>query len=168
MARGILGFLATLIVVGLLIAVGAGVYQAGVAQGIVDAGRFPAGATVPVAGAGYGYGWHGPDLFGLLIGLFFLFILFRIIGGAFFGGRGRGWGHHGYGRHGYGDGSGWGPGDGPRSWREAREQRMADWHRQLHEEAGSPSAGGTSGAGGQRSGSAGGSAGGSGGGSAGA
>ena len=138
MARGILGFLATLIVVGLLVSVGAGIYQAGVAQGIVDAGRFPAAATVPVAGAhyGYGYGWHGPDLFGLLIGLFFLFILFRIIGGAFFGGRGRGWGHHGYGwgpGWGRGDGPGAGP-DGPRSWREARDQRMADWHRQLHDE----------------------------------
>ena len=146
MARGILGFLATLIVVGLLVSVGAGVYQAGVAQGIVDAGRFPAGASVPVPGAGYGYGWHGPDLFGLLIGLFFLFILFRIIGGAFFGGRGRGWGHHGYG-YGPGWGKGYGPvdgADGPRSWREARDQRMADWHRQLHDDeaASSGSAGG--------------------------
>jgi hypothetical protein len=149
MARGILGFLATLIVVGLLVSVGVGVYQAGVAQGIVDAGRFPAGATVPMAGAHYGYGWHGPDLFGLLIGLLFLFILFRIIGGAFFGWRGRGWGHHGYGYGpgwGRGDGPGEGP-DGPRSWREAREQRMADWHRQLHdEEARSP--GGPAGQGG--------------------
>ena len=140
MARGILGFLATLVVVGLLVSVGAGIYQAGVAQGIVDAGRFPAGATVPVAGAGYGYGygWHGPDLFGLLIGLFFLFILFRIISGAFFGGRGRGWGHHGHG-YGPGWGRGYGPGDGPdapRSWREAREQRMADWHRELHDAEG--------------------------------
>jgi hypothetical protein len=128
MARGFLGFLATLIVVGLIVSVGAGIYQAGVAQGIVDAGRFPAGAAVPVAGAGYGYGWHGPDFFGLLIGLLFLFILFRIISGAFFGGRGRGWGHHGY-------GSGWGS-EGPRSWRDAREQRIADLHRQLHDEEG--------------------------------
>jgi hypothetical protein len=140
MARGILGFLATLIVVGLLVSVGAGIYQAGVAQGIVDAGRFPAGATVPVAGAGYGYGWHGPDLFGLLIGLLFLFILFRIISGAFFGGRGRGWGHHGYGY-----GPGWGS-EGPRSWREGREQRMADWHRQLHDDEGRPSGGASTGA----------------------
>jgi hypothetical protein len=155
MARGILGFLATLIVVGLLVSVGLGVYQAGVAQGIVDAGRFPAGATVPVPGAGYGYGWHGPDLFGLLLGLFFLFILFNIVRAAFFGGRGRGWGHHGYGY-----GPGWGKDDGPggpRSWREAREQRMADWHRQLHDEERSPSTG-TSSSGGAP-GTAGGSAG---------
>ena len=144
MARGILGFLATLIVVGLLLGVGLGVYQAGVAQGVVDAGRFPAGATVPVAGPGYGYGWHGPGLFGLLIGLFFLFILFNIIRAAFFG-RGRGWGHHG---HGYGPGWGWGYGpgegaDGPRSWREAREQRMADWHRELHDAEGKASGSGS-------------------------
>jgi uncharacterized membrane protein YgcG len=154
MARGILGFLATLIVVGLLVSVGAGIYQAGVAQGIVDAGRFPAAATVPVAGTGYGYGWHGPDLFGLLIGLFFLFILFRIIGGAFFGWRGRGWGHHGYG-YGPGWGRGYGPGDSadaPRSWREAREQRMADWHRDLHDQEGKGSGGSSGGASGGGSG----------------
>lgn len=153
MFRGFLGLVATLIVVGLLVSVGAGIYQAGVAQGVADAGRFPAGATVPVAGYGYGgFGWHhGPDLFGLLFGLFFLFILFGIVRAAFFGGRGRGWGHHGYGegrgpwgRGGFGPG-GFGPGDGPESWRAERDSRIANWHRRLHEEeAGS---GGSSGAG---------------------
>jgi hypothetical protein len=141
MFRGFLGLVATLIVVGLLVSVGAGIYQAGVAQGIVDAGRFPAGAAVPVAGVGYGlgFGWHGPSIFGLFFGLLFLFILFGIIRAAFFGGRGRGWGRGGWG-HGYGYGPGWGrgegpsDGDGPRSWREAREQRMADWHKQLHDD----------------------------------
>jgi hypothetical protein len=145
MARGILGLLATLIVVGLLVSVGVGVYQAGVAQGIVDAGRFPAGAAVPVAGPGYGYahGWHGPGLFGLLLGLFFLFILFNLIRAAFF--RGRGWG-----RHGYGYGPGWGRRDGPGgpgSWRATRDQRIADWHRQLHEEERSAPAAGSPGTG---------------------
>jgi len=145
MFRGFLGLVATLLVVGLLVSVGVGIYQAGIAQGIVDAGRFPAGANVPVAGAGYGYGygWHGPDLFGLLIGLFFLFILFGIIRAAFFGGRGRGWGHHGYG-YGRGPwGRDFGPGDdrGDReSWRADRDSRIADWHRRLHEQdtGGSP------------------------------
>ena len=146
MARGILGFLATLIVVGLLISVGAGIYQAGVAQGVVDAGRFPAGATVPIAGAGYGYGWHGPDGFGLLFGLLFLFILFGIIRAAFF--RGRGWGHHGYG-YGPGWGMGYRPGGGPAgpdSWRDARDQRIADWHRRLHDEESKSSGGSSTGA----------------------
>lgn len=145
--RGFFGFLATLIIVGLLVSLGAGIYQAGVAQGVIDAGRFPAGATVPVNG----YGWRGPDFFGILIGLFFLFILFGIVRAAFFGGRG-GWGHHGD-RHGYGWGPGWGPGrgsgwdkgDGPGgagSWRAERESRIAEWHRRLHDEEGASSASG--------------------------
>jgi hypothetical protein len=141
--RGFLGFLAGLIVVGLLVGLGAGAYQAGIAQGIVDAGRYPAGASVPIAG----YGWHGPDLFGLLFGLFFLFILFGIIRAAFSRGRGwdRGWGHHGYGP-GPGWGKSFGPGEGPESWRGDRDSRIADWHRRLHEadEGGSGAKPGTS------------------------
>ena len=131
MFRGFLGLVATLIVVGLLVSVGAGIYQAGVTQGVIDAGRFPAGATVPIAG----YGYHdGPGIFGLLFGLFFVFILFGIIRAAFFGGRGRGWGHHGYGY-----GPGWGRSDGPggptgADWRGDRDSRIADWHRRLHED----------------------------------
>ena len=146
--RGFFGFLATLIVVGLLVSVGVGIYQAGIAQGVVDAGRFPAGATVPVGG--YGYGWHGPDFLGILFGLFFLFILFGIIRAAFFGGRGGpgGWGHRGGYRHGWGPGwdKGDGPDAGPGSWRADRDNRIAEWHRKLHdEETASSGPGGTSG-----------------------
>lgn len=156
MFRGFLGLVATLLVVGLLVGVGAGIYQAGVTQGVIDAGRFPAGATVPIAG--YGYGWHGPDLFGLLFGLLFLFILFGVLRAAFFGGRGGrgwGWGHHGYG-YGRGPwGRDFGPGGGPDSWRAERDSRIADWHRRLHEEeaAGSSGASGTMGTPGTPSGS---------------
>jgi hypothetical protein len=154
--RGFLGLVATIIVVGLLVSVGAGIYQAGVTQGVIDAGRFPAGATVPIAG--YGYGYHdGPGIFGLLFGLFFLFILFGIIRAAFFGGRGRGWGHHGYG-YGPGWGKGYGPG-GPEGWRGDRDSRIADWHRRLHEEdagsGGSTGGTGTSGSTGQPGGASG-------------
>lgn len=149
MFRGFLGLVATLIVVGLLVSVGAGVYQAGVTQGVIDAGRFPAGAAVPIAGYGYGYGFHGgPGIFGLLFGLFFLFILIGIIRAAFFGGRGRGWGHHGYGygrgpwgRGGFGPG-GPGAGGGPDAWRDERDERIADWHRRLHEEEAAGRSGG--------------------------
>lgn len=135
-ARGFFGFLAGLVVIGLLVALGVGVYQAGIAQGIVDAGRYPAGAGVPVGG--YGYGWHGgPGIFGILIGIFFLFLIFGLIRAAFARGRGYGpgWGH----------GYGWGPGGGtgPEAWREEREGRIADLHRRLHEEGD----GGTSGPG---------------------
>lgn len=132
--RGLFGFLLTLLLVGVLISIGVGIYEAGVAQGVIEAGRFPAGAPVPVAG--YGPGYHrGFDFLGLLFPLLFLFLLFGLIRAAFW--RGRGWGHHGDG-HGYGWGRGWdedeGTRGGPTGWREARERRMAELHRRMHEE----------------------------------
>jgi hypothetical protein len=132
-ARGFFGFLFGIVVVGVLVGLGVGVYQAGIAQGIVDAGRYPAGAGVPVAG----YGWNGgPGIFGILFGIFFLFLIFGLIRAAF--SRGRGWGP-GWGHHGYGYGPGWGRGEGadergPDAWREERDRRLADLHRRLHEE----------------------------------
>ena len=131
MFRAFLSILFAFILVGALAGVGTQVYQAGVAQGIVDAGRFPAGATVPVVG-----GYQGFDFLGLLFPLLLLFLLFGIIRAAFSGGRG--WDHHGY-RHG-GWGRGWDADEtregGPGSWREQRERRMAELHRRLHESEG--------------------------------
>ena len=137
--RGILGFLAGLLVVGLLVTLGMGVYQAGIAQGIVDAGRYPSGANVPIAG----YGWHGgPGIFGILFGIFFLFLIFGLLRAAFSRGRGYGpgWGH------GYGPGWGRGPGGemGFDAWREERERRIAELHRRLHDEGDPSSAPGSS------------------------
>jgi hypothetical protein len=138
--RAIVTFLVGLIVVGILAGIGVGIYQAGLAQGVVDAGRLPAGAVVPVAGYGYGWGWgfHGGfGVFGLLFGIFFLFLIFGLIRAAF--GRGRGWGP-GWGGRGYwgkGYGPGWGgPGGsmGPDAWREERDRQISDLHRRLHEE----------------------------------
>jgi hypothetical protein len=127
--RSIASFLFSLIVVGVLVAVGVGIYQAGVTQGVIDAGRFPAGAAVPVAGYDGYHGGGGFGFLGLLFPLFFLFLIFGVLR-AIFGHR-RGWGH------GYGYGRGWdrgpgGPGDqsGPR-W--DREQYVAEMHRRLHE-----------------------------------
>lgn len=117
MGRAIVGFFLTLVAVGVLVGIGAEIYQAGVAQGIVDAGRFPAGAPVPVAGYG---GYHGFNFLGLLFPLLFLFLIFGLIRAAF--SRGRGWGH-GYGR---GSGSGYG-------WGEERDRRMTELHRRMHE-----------------------------------
>ncbi|HET7180658.1 MAG TPA: hypothetical protein VFI15_00335 [Candidatus Limnocylindrales bacterium] len=141
--RAIAGLFFTILFVGVLIAIGGGIYQAGVAQGIVDAGRVPAGAAVGYVG-GYGWGFHPFGFLGLLFPLFFLFLLFGIIRAIFGFGRGRGWNH----RHdgGYGDG-GWGKGGpmgGPGSWQAERERRMADLHRRMHEEeaAGGSAAGG--------------------------
>ena len=62
--RGIFSFVLGLVVVGILVGLGVGVYQAGLAQGIVDAGRYPAAAAVPVAGFGSNFG-----LMLLLIGM---------------------------------------------------------------------------------------------------
>ncbi len=143
--RSIASFLFGLLVLAILVSAGAGIYQAGVTQGVIDAGRFPAGGTVPVAGNG----WQGPGIFGLLFGIFFLFLIFGLLRAAF--SRGRGWGHHGYG---YGYGPGWGKGSGPEggpeSWREERDRRMSELHRRLHEadgDAGSagPASGGSGG-----------------------
>ncbi|HJP88042.1 MAG TPA: hypothetical protein VJ850_03290 [Candidatus Limnocylindrales bacterium] len=130
--RAIAGFFFTLLFVGVLIAIGGGIYQAGVAQGIVDAGRVPAGAAVGYVG-GYGWGFHPFGFLGLLFPLFFLFLLFGIIRAIFGFGRGRGWSHRhdGYGYGGWGKG---GPMGGPGSWREERERRMAELHQRLHDE----------------------------------
>ena len=131
--RGFFGFLFSLIVIGVVVSLGVGVYQAGIAQGIVDAGRYPAAAAVPVAG----YGWQGPGFFGILFGIFFLFLIFGLIRAAFSRrDYGPGWGHHGYG---WGPGWSKGPGSGgtgPDAWREERDRRMAELHRRLHEEDG--------------------------------
>ena len=142
--RAIAGLFFTVLFVGVLIAIGGGIYQAGVAQGIIDAGRVPAGAAVGMAGYGYGWGFHGFGFLGLLFPLFFLFILFGILRAIFgFGGRGRGWGRHdGYGYGGWGKG---GPMGGPDSWRAEREQRMAELHKRLHDEEAAGTTPGTGG-----------------------
>lgn len=133
--RAIAGLFFTLLFVGVLLAIGGGIYEAGVAQGIIEAGRVPAGAAVGYA-HGWGLGFHPFGFFGLLFTLLFLFFLFGLIRAALGFGRGRGWSH----RHGVADGpgdgwrGGWGGKGGPEGWREERERRMAELHRRLHEE----------------------------------
>jgi len=131
--RAIVSFFVGLIVVGILVGVGVGIYNAGIAQGVIEAGRLPAGAVVPVAGYGYGYGlgFHGFGFLGLLFPLLFLFLIFGLVRAAF--GRGRHWGP-GWGGRGY-YGKGYGPGlGGPDAWREERDRQISDLHRRLHEE----------------------------------
>jgi hypothetical protein len=141
MGRTIVNLFIAIVIVGVIAAIGGGIYQAGVAQGVLEAGRVPAGAAV---GVGYGYGWgfHGFGFLGLLFPLFFLFLIFGLARAAFGGGRGRGWGRSygdgsGYGSRGWG--RGFGPDGGPEAWREERERRMADLHRRLHDEESSAS-----------------------------
>lgn len=131
--RGSAVFRALAAVVGVLLlaGLGVGIYQAGVAQGLAEAGRAPMGTVVPY----YGYGFHpwglGFGLFGFVWFVLVVLLLVSLVRFAF-GGRG-GWG--GSGRGGWGPGGGWdprgfagGPGD-------ERRRRLEELHRELHEEA---------------------------------
>jgi len=144
------------IAIGLLIAllvIGGGViataaYQVGlnvaVTTAVADGGTVV--APVPAYGWGYGpgYGWHpfgfGFGIFGLLFGLFFLFIIFGLIRAIFWGGR-RGWGPGGWGGPGSwgGPGGRGGPGNGGESpfehnrWIERFGPGFEEWHRRAHE-----------------------------------
>jgi len=116
--------LATLALIGILVAIGVGVYDAGVSAGVAQQGAAVAsGAPAVVYGGPYvghwGWGW-GFGFFGIFFWILGIFLIFALLRAAFGFGRGRGgWGHHGYyGRYGrYGD---------PRD-------HLEDWHRQAHE-----------------------------------
>jgi len=102
--RGI-GIVVTLVIAAI---VGVGAYQLGVAQGLATTGT----AVAP-------YGYYHPFFFGgfgFLFPLLFIFLIFFLIRGAFWGGSGRRYG--GWGRYGYGD---------PRD-------RLEEWHKQMHGE----------------------------------
>ena len=134
-----------IVLVGLLLALGVGVYQAGVVAGA--AGN---GATAAAAPYWYGPGaWFGP-WFGFGFGLFHLFgfllfilLIVALVRLVFWGGRRhRGWGA-GYGP-GPGGELGWHGPNGPRGpmgpggdW----EQRMREYHDRLHTSGASTSSG---------------------------
>jgi hypothetical protein len=114
MRRG-MGILVLLLVILGAIAIGVGAYNAGLHQGLEEAGR--AGDVVRVIGPGYGYG-YGFFPFGL-----FLFPLFLI--GIVFLLRGLFWR-----RRWNGPGSGhWGPGP----WK-GGSPMFEEWHRRQHEQ----------------------------------
>jgi hypothetical protein len=124
--RTILNLALGAVVVLVLAGIGIGIYNAGVSQGIAQAGTLPEGSTV-VAPVGYGYGWGHPGFFGfgflwILFPIFFFLLLFGLARAAF--GGGRRWGGPGRGPGGY----------GPNGWHEERERRMAEYHRRLHDE----------------------------------
>jgi hypothetical protein len=127
----------------LVLALGAGIaalaYQAGLNQGAATAAS--AGSVVVIGGGSSGFG-----ILGVLIGLFFLFLVARLVlgvtFGAFGGGRGR-WAHGGgHGRGAWFDGPAGGPGvGGPRAPWGDREAFLAEMHRHLHErDAAAPAA----------------------------
>jgi hypothetical protein len=141
----------------LVLAFGAGIaalaYQAGVSQGAATAAT--AGSVVVIGGGSWGFG-----IFGVLFGLFILFVLARVVIGVTFGAFGRGhgrrsWAHGGYpGRGAWTDAPAGGPGAGGHGagasgararghWGD-RETFVAEMHRHLHERdaaAGSAAAG---------------------------
>ena len=119
---GFFRFLAFLLAVGLLVAVGVGIYNAGVSAGLGTEAGVP-----PYVGQPYGWGWVG-GIFGFIFGLFFLFLFFGLIFGllraAFgwgHGGRHHGWGEYRYSRY------------GPDHHR-GRRDYFEEWHRELHGE----------------------------------
>jgi len=131
--RTILSIAFGLIIAAVLVGVGVAIYDAGVSQGIADAGRVPVGQAV--AGAYRGWGVHGFGLLGLIFPILFILLLVGIARAAF--GRGRRWGPMGR--------RGWGPGHGfgdPGTWTAERERFLADVHRRLHEEADERGSGG--------------------------
>jgi len=120
-----------LILIGALVALGAYVYNAGVAQGLASgtALQAPDGSALPPP-----YWYHpfyrpwGFGIFGLIGPLLFLFLVFALLRGLFF----RSWRHYG---HGYGHGFGrWKWGGSPEQWKEGVPPMVAEWHRKLHGE----------------------------------
>ena len=129
--RGFFGFIAFLLLIGLVAAVGVGIYNAGVSAGIAsDIGsQISSGAQVPIVYAGpyVGQPWGGGvGFFGILFGIFFLFLIFGLLRAAF--GWGRWGGHHGHG-YGYGPSS--------KSWAVRHggpDDYLDAWHRERHGE----------------------------------
>jgi hypothetical protein len=127
---------AVIAVVAVLAGIGIGIYNAGVSEGLAEAARAaqaagedPAVVVPPYAGPygyGWGHGWGGPGfgIFGFLFFIIFLFLIFGLVRAAF------GWGRWGGGGRGPG---GWGGG--------GREERIAEYHRELHKRDAEPSTG---------------------------
>lgn len=118
-------FLAMLVLIGVVIAIGVGVYNAGVSSGLAQQGAAVAsGAPAvvypgPYVGHGWGWGWGpGFGIFGIFFWILGIFLIFALIRAAFgfgrCGGRRGDWGNH-HGRYG-----------GPRD-------SFDDWHRKAHE-----------------------------------
>ena len=130
--RGVFQFIALLLLIGLIAAVGIGIYNAGVSAGIAaDIGSaIASGEPVPIGvypGPYVGQPWgYGFGFSGILFGIFLLFLFFGLLRAAFGWGR---WGRH-Y-RGGYG---GWGA---HKRWGEHHggpEDYLDAWHRERHAE----------------------------------
>jgi hypothetical protein len=114
------------VLIGAVVGLGVGVYNAGVTRGLVASGQvaLPDGANGLVAPYAY-YGLHRPfgfgfGLFGLIVPLLFFFLIFGAIRGLFFRGWRRGpWGN--------------GPWTYGGDWDKNVPPMMQEWHRKMHE-----------------------------------
>lgn len=108
-----------LLLAGLVIGIGAGIYNAGVSAGLAEAARVAEAGEQVVAPYAYGYGpyWNGGFgfgffwIFGAVLGFFLIIAFVRAAVG---------WGRWGNG----------GPG-GPGGWG-GRRERLEEMHRELH------------------------------------
>jgi hypothetical protein len=125
---GFFRVIAALVLIGVLVMIGVGVYNAGVSAGLAETGAAVAsGAPVVYYGpyVGHPWGWGGFGFFGIFFWILGIFLIFALIRAAFgFGRRGRDYGewnrHHGPSRR-----------DGPRDY-------LDDWHKRAHEPADEP------------------------------
>jgi hypothetical protein len=117
--------IAALALVGVLVMIGVGVYNAGVSAGLAETGAAvasgaPAVYYGPYVGHPWGWGGFGFGFFGILFWILGIFLIFALLRAAFGFGR---WGRGGWGeRHGP-NGRG-----GPRDY-------LDDWHRRAHQPA---------------------------------
>lgn len=121
---------AALLLVGLLVGIGFGVYNAGVSQGLAQNVTAVASGAPGIA-YGYDPGFVGPHwgwgfgFFGIffwILGIFLIFGLVRLAFGWGRGGRSGRWGG------GYGPGGWLHPGQG-----DPRQEMLQEWHRQAHQ-----------------------------------
>ena len=117
--------LAVIALLAIAVGIGIGVYNAGVQQGVAEAGRAaqaagenPAIVYPPYVGGPYHWGWGGGfGFFGFIFWILGFFLILARVRAAF------GWGRWGGRGHGNGPGGGWSGG---------REERIAEYHRELH------------------------------------
>ena len=134
--RSVARLVLALVIIAGVVFLGVGAYNAGVSQGLAQAGQVvvtPGGYPVGPYIGGYGWG-HGIGFgfFGFLGTLLFIILLFALLRAAFGGHRGRrGWsGPGGWGGPG-GPGSWGGPGDprGRSPWEARAREVHEEWHR---------------------------------------
>jgi hypothetical protein len=116
--RFFLRIVLAIVLIAVLVGIGTYVYNAGIAQGMAASGKLvaPDGNAMPYPYYAPHYGLFGFGLFGLIVPLLFLFLIFGALRGLFFGGP-RHWRHD------------MPPGD----WQKHVPPMFEEWHRKIHE-----------------------------------